>query len=136
MRPDPRDEGGRWLDQAARDLDDAAYNRDGGRHNVACFLAQQAAEKALKGFLFFHGAEVVREHAVSDLCERAAGVDPRFREITGDCAHLDVYYIPTRYPDGLPGGLPSSAFGPPDSERALALGRKVIDTVRAALPRD
>jgi len=51
MRPDPRAEGERWLSQSERDLDDARYLREGGRHNLACYQAQQAAEKALKAVL-------------------------------------------------------------------------------------
>ena len=44
--------GARWVSQAARDLDDAVYLRDGGRHNTACFMAHQAAVKALTGYLY------------------------------------------------------------------------------------
>ena len=49
MTPHPREEGLRWLSQARRDMDDARYARDGQRFNLACFLCQQSAEKAVKG---------------------------------------------------------------------------------------
>lgn len=39
-------EADRWLEQARRDLDDARYAAQGKGWNLACFLAQQAAEKA------------------------------------------------------------------------------------------
>lgn len=132
MRPDPRQEGRRWLEQAQRDLDDARYAREGGRHNLACFLCQQAAEKALKGLLVLHGEEFLWGHSVADLCERAAERAPEFRELRAQGAGLDVYYIPTRYPNGLPGGLPADAFGPEDSERALARAATIIDAVAKA----
>jgi hypothetical protein len=48
MKNDAEGEGRRWLEQARADLDDAAYLLAGSRFNVACFIAQQAAEKALK----------------------------------------------------------------------------------------
>jgi HEPN domain-containing protein len=51
MKPNPREEGLRWLHQAQQDLDDARYAFDGKRFNLTCFLAQQAAEKAIKGFM-------------------------------------------------------------------------------------
>ncbi len=57
MKQSKDKEGKRWLDQALRDMDDAAYARDGKRYNLCCFLAQQAAEKALKAFLYAQGAE-------------------------------------------------------------------------------
>jgi len=46
-----KEEAKRWFLQALRDLDDAKFNLSGGRFNVVCFLAQQAAEKALKSYL-------------------------------------------------------------------------------------
>ena len=41
-------EGTRWVQQAEHDLEDAKYNREGGKHNLTCFLSQQAAEKQSK----------------------------------------------------------------------------------------
>ena len=37
-----------WLAQAERDLDQARASRNDGRHEWACFAAQQSAEKAVK----------------------------------------------------------------------------------------
>ena len=56
MNNDRRSEGNRWLDQARQDLEDASYCLEGKKYNVACFLSQQSAEKALKGYLVFRGA--------------------------------------------------------------------------------
>ena len=69
--PDNHSEGRRWLRQARQDLTDAAFAKDGGRFNLACFLGQQAAEKAIKAFLYFRGAEDVWGHSLIDLCEDA-----------------------------------------------------------------
>ncbi|MBU4194349.1 MAG: HEPN domain-containing protein [Actinobacteria bacterium] len=51
MRPDPEREYKRWKKQADLDLDDAEYSAQGKRCHLACFLSQQAAEKALKAWL-------------------------------------------------------------------------------------
>lgn len=67
MRRIPEEEGKRWLRQAERDLDDARYAFKGKRYNLTCFLAQQAAEKALKGYLYAQGAELVMGHSVREL---------------------------------------------------------------------
>ena len=64
-------EGLRWVRQAEEDLKDSKYNSEGGKHHLACFLSQQAAEKAVKGYLYFRGAEDVWGHSLSDLCEDA-----------------------------------------------------------------
>jgi len=46
-----------WLAQAVRDLEQAQESRDSGRHEWACFAAQQSAEKAVKALHLHHGQE-------------------------------------------------------------------------------
>ncbi len=135
MRPDPRHEGRRWFDQAVQDLDDATFNRDGARYNVACFLSQLAAEKAVKAVLVRNGLETPWGHSVAELCGQAAAFDPPFADLLGVGGALDLFYIPTRYPNGLPGGLPSNAFSDEDADRALDKAAQVIEAARAALER-
>ncbi len=89
------DEAKRWFKQAEQDLDDAKYNLKGKRYNVACFLAQQAAEKVLKAYLYFKGAEEVWGHSIADLCQDVISLDKNFNEWKTKLAPLDKYYIPT-----------------------------------------
>ncbi|MCD6327141.1 HEPN domain-containing protein [bacterium] len=126
---DARHEAGRWLSQAQRDLDDARFNLEGTRNNVACFMAQQAAEKSLKAFLYGQGEEIVWGHSASDLCKRCSAFDPEFQDILASASALDKYYIPTRYPNGLPGGIPSDVFDAHDASRALSLADEVVGFV-------
>lgn len=42
---------------------------------------------------------------------------------------MPVIFIPTRYPNGLPGGIPSEAFSEEDAKRALDMAEKVIALV-------
>lgn len=58
MSRDALAEGRRWLDQADHDLATAELLIEHERAPVACFLAQQAAEKALTGLLYRHDADV------------------------------------------------------------------------------
>lgn len=132
MRPDPREEGRRWVDQALRDLDDARFARDGGRYSLACFLSQQAAEKALKGFLYLREEEYARGHSVAELCDRAAEHAAAFAELRPRVAGLDLFHIPTRYPNGLPGGLPADAFDRDEADRAIDRADQVLRTVAEA----
>ncbi len=126
---DFENEAGRWLQQANKDLDDARYTAQGRRFNITCFLAQQAADKALKDCLYHLGEELVLGHCCADLCKRCAVLDMRFHDIRASAAALDKHYFPTRYPNGLPGGIPSEAFDEVDAERALTLSQRVIDFV-------
>lgn len=128
-----RIEGERWLRQAKRDLDDARYLFEGCRYNQSCFIAQQAAEKALKAFLYSKGAEQVWGHSVSELCTDATGIDSAFERLKADATALDKYYIPTRYPNGLPGGIPSDAYLEEDAESALSHAKRVLDAVESII---
>lgn len=130
MQKEATEEARRWFEQAEHDLKAADHSRCGGFHNVACFWAQQAAEKALKAFLHSKGVELLYEHSVADLTKRASKYDASFSRIRRNAALLDKYYIPTRYPNGLPGGIPAEAFDDEDSTRALKLAHQVLETVR------
>ncbi len=132
MQPDAEKEARRWFSQAERDLDDARYNEAGGRYNWACFVAQQAAEKALKAFLIFRGEEAWG-HSVAELCETAAAVDGALAALKSEAAPLDKFYILTRYPNGLPGGIPAEAFSREDALSALEMAARVIAQVRQLL---
>jgi HEPN domain-containing protein len=130
MRLDPYEEGMRWLLQATQDLDDANYNLKGKRYHLACFLSQQAGEKALKAFLYSKGEEMVLGHSVARLLKSAIGHDLDPEAIKGT-AGLDKYYIPTRYPNGLPGGVPYEAFDEGDALKAIGLASRIVDHVGA-----
>ncbi|MGC9318196.1 MAG: HEPN domain-containing protein [Armatimonadota bacterium] len=126
MRHDPRAEGRRWRDQARSDLRDGRILAEAGSHPSARFSAQHAAEKALKAVLPSLGEEPWG-HSLSELLQAVA----ERAEVAGRLAragHLDVYYIATRYPNGLPpGGRPQDVFGVEQSEEALGLAQKVIE---------
>ena len=70
---------------------------------------------------------------MAELCDDAAAHDTAFADIRGEAAALDQYYIPTRYPNGLPGGIPADAYTKVDAARALDLATRVIDLVGAKL---
>ena len=127
---DYRKEGARWFRQAVQDLDDADFTRDGSRFNLACFLGQQAAEKALKAYLYHRGAEDVWGHSLIDLCEDAKLFDMFFDTVKSEARQLDKYYEITRYPTYLPSGIPSEAFDEVDADRSIELAQGVVDFVR------
>jgi HEPN domain-containing protein len=129
MKNDRMNDAGRWLDQARADLEDAKYLLKGGRFNTACFTAQQAAEKALKAFLYFKGAVEVWGRSVADLCTNCAELETSFSELVKPGALLDKYYIPTRYPNGLPGGIPKNAFDEVEADRAVEIAKRIIEQV-------
>jgi len=48
---------------------------------------------------------------------------------------LDQYYVPTRYPNALPGGVPHRAFTEAQAREALAGCERILDAVRAEIGR-
>lgn len=136
MKHNKEREAERWLRQAERDLDDAKYLALGKRYNLACFLAQQSAEKAIKAYLYFQGIEEVWGHSVAELCADAESFNSDFKELKQKAASLDKYYIPTRYPNGLPGGIPSEIYQEEDAKQALFLADKVIEFVKNKISTD
>jgi HEPN domain-containing protein len=126
---EPEHEARRWLRQSEYDLRSARHSAGGAFYAAACFQAQQAAEKALKAYLYAQGERIVLGHSVAELVARCIGHDERFSALQPELGALDRLYIPTRYPNGLPGGIPAEAFAPTDAQRAISLAEQAITFV-------
>lgn len=131
--PENWPEAERWRRQSKHDLDDARFASGGGRHALACFLAQQCAEKSLVAYLYARGADAVWGHALADLCTEAMAFDRSFDLIKSVAILLDKYYAITRYPTALPGGIPWDAFDARESARAIEIARDVDEFIDARL---
>jgi HEPN domain-containing protein len=66
----------------------------------------------------------------------AIEIDSDFKEVAS-AKKLDRYYIPTRYPNGLPGGIPSRYFDDPrEAKEAMQLAKNAIDLIEKKLEED
>jgi len=119
----------RWLRQSKHDAAAAEVNRREGYPEIACFLSQQAAEKALKAFLYQQGERPVIGHSVYLLCRKCQTYEEEFSSILDTCKELDQYYIPTRYPNALPGGIPHEVFIDAHAREALKMLERVMALV-------
>ena len=127
------EEAQRWLSQAQYDLQAAQVNEQNGIYAWACFLCQQAAEKALKAFLYAQGQGPVIGHSSFRLAQECTRSDPKFDTIVRACKTLDGYHIPTRYPNGLPGGIPHEVYDEIDAAEALDAARAVMSLIVAKI---
>ncbi|GAB4109598.1 MAG: HEPN domain-containing protein [Acidobacteriota bacterium] len=127
------EEGRRWLRRAQVDLGWLPELVRRGVFSLVCFQAQQAAEKALVGFLCTRGEEAVTGHSVRRLAERAGEYDPAFARGLERWSILDSFYIPTRYPNGLPEGIPAEVYNRAAAEQAGELALEVVREVDARL---
>lgn len=119
-----------WFAQAERDLDHARAAQRDGRHEWACFAAEQAAEKAVKALHLRLGQEAWG-HAVARLLAELPIAVPD--GLVDRAKVLDNFYIPTRYPNGHPEGAPFEHFGPLQSDEAIRHAGAIVEFVRSSL---
>lgn len=124
-----RAEAHRWLQTARGDLETARVLADHDRWAHACFHSQQAAEKALKAVWYSRdgdpwGHSVLQ--LIDDLGELDRETHAQLRDLREAAARLDRYYVPTRYPNGLPDITPDQAFFASDAASALDAADTVL----------
>ena len=128
---EPNREAGRWLRQAESDLGYAELGLREGFFAQTCFQCQQVCEKAIKALRYGRGERIVFGHALVELAA-SLEVMAKFHQ---RLSVLDQYYVPTRYPNGLPGGIPSDVYTRDQAAAAVDTARRVVAAVRAELRR-
>ncbi|MGB9705851.1 MAG: HEPN domain-containing protein [Pyrobaculum sp.] len=123
-----------WLSDAEDDLAAALDLVRLGRYAKACFLAQQAAEKALKALLIAKSGRYARSHSVLALVLEAERLGlappPELREAAEE---LDRHYVPSRYPNAWPWGPPHAHYRAADAEKCIKNAEAVLEYVRRAV---
>lgn len=109
----------RWLDFAKEDLHLAQLAFKDQIFNQVCFHSQQGVEKILKGYLSYKLQPTPKTHSLIELYRICKEISSDFPDIENDCLKLDSYYIPTRYPDALPGTGPDGLPDQSDAKEAL-----------------
>lgn len=122
-----------WLSRARGDLQYVAFGVD--RADLTwgtCFHAQQAAEKALKGYLVWLGAtRAPRTHdllRVAELVAQSGGKSPAEDPLL----FLNAYAVECRYPEDLAEGEVTLDT----ARRAADYAREVVSFVCAAMAED
>jgi len=131
MQREPIEVAKRWLAQADADLAAGQRNRESAF--LACFLAQQSAEKALKGLLQWSRGDHQRIHLIASLLDECALAGPVPEALDAAARTLDKYYTTTRYPDALDYALPAESFSVREADEALRIAGEVASYVRKRL---
>jgi len=119
-----------WLAQAERDLEQARASREEGRHEWACFAAQQGAEKAVKA-LHLHLGQEAWGHVIARLLgELPLSADAA---LIDKARVLDNFYVGTRYPNGHPEGPPFEHYGEIQSREAITYAGEIVEFARSAM---
>ncbi len=119
-----------WLHKATGDVRAAEICRGAQPPipDAAAFHCQQAAEKAIKGFLTLHGRVFRKSHSIEHIGALALAVDPSLRAAMERASPLTEYAWKFRYP-GTP-GEPSAA----EVDEALAAARELLHEISQRLP--
>ena len=119
-----------WLRKAESDIADASRTLGSdGPFDTACFHAQQAAEKLLKGFLALRGQPIPRTHDLEELQRMCLAVEPELGIAAFDLSELTSYAVEMRY---------DFEFWP-DAETArgaVELVRRLRGAIIAAVPEE
>ena len=135
MRTGPYDEGVNWLEQAKEDLRWTWDLAERGGYRIACFLAKQVGETALKAFALSQGEEIVLGHSVERLCHLAARWEPQFGELVIRWALLDGYFVATRYPNSIPDSIPARVYTQEAAREAAGLASEIVSFVEELIDR-
>ncbi len=89
-----------WFAKADEDLELARRALGPGRplSALACYLAQQCAEKYLKGYLVAHDVPFRLVHDLDYLIQLCAPLNPAFESLTPAAEILNTYISTGRYP--------------------------------------
>lgn len=93
-----------WLQYAENDLVAARFlfGMKPLPPEIICFHCQQAAEKALKAYLAYHGTNVPKTHDLTNLNKLCAAHEKDLESLAEQCIALNDYAVTIRYPDESP----------------------------------
>ena len=124
-----RTEAKHWYSQARFDLEAARGSAAAGHWEWACFQAQQAAEKGSTALLLRQGKRQFLSHSIHDLLDEIQKFAPEFESVS-EARRLNEYYIPTRYPNGLPGTVvPHDFYDEKEARECVDLAESVLELI-------
>lgn len=120
------------MGQALRDIAMAQKAAESGFFEWACFISQQAGEKALKAVYQKKGG-VAWGHSVFDLLSGLSGDRDISADLFRDARALDRWYILARYPNGFPSGIPGDYVTREDADGAIGSAGRIIQFCQGIL---
>src|ERR1700678_465910 len=121
-----------WLVKAWRDLETAPRAGEGKPpfYDVAVYHCQQAAEKAVKAYLVYHGKPFEKTHDIEVLADIASELDSTFSELAEAADVLTPYATRFRYPNATFAVEPE----PAEYNQAMSHAQAIYDFVLKLLP--
>ena len=124
------EEAKRWWKQAENDLGFAELGLSGGYFSQVCFQCHQVAEKALKAL---HYGILGKRFVIGHSLTRLGGELNIEKPLLDRLAILDQYYIPTRYPNGLPDAAPFEVYTKGQAQEAVETAKEILQHAESVL---
>lgn len=125
-----------WLFYAQEDLRGAEGMLRDEIFNLVCFLSQQCVEKVLKALLVYEGEIAPKSHDLVDLLKRLKENRGELLEFKEETRWLNRFYVPTRYPDTLPGSLPEGLPNKEDAQKSVEIAHKIFEKGKEILEKE
>ncbi len=116
-----------WLFFAKQDLQVAHILLHEEIYTQVCFHSQQCVEKSLKAVIAHQGHAPPRIHAITDLLKLIPA--SLAATLPAKIIQLDLLYMPTRYPDTLPGTFPDGLPNQQQAQETLEWAQEVLEKV-------
>ena len=121
-----------WFNQTMRDLEQAKDSQQAGRHEWACFAAQQAGAKSAKALQLSSGRRS-RIYSISEIFEKLHEIIQIPGEIFDKGRMLDNLYIPARYPNIHHQGAPFEHYDQVQSDASISYAIEIINFASARM---
>ena len=122
-----------WLLAADLDLRAARGSLKEDVPNIACFYLTSPLRKCLKAYLLQRDLKVRQIHSLVELLDMAALNAVGLKTFSVQIVFLNQFYIPTRYPDALPGSLPEGLPTKDVAEKAIVYATKIVEFIKSLL---
>ncbi len=121
-----------WLNKSRKDMRSAEHGFTASPPLLedVLFHCQQAAEKALKGFLTWHDIPFRKTHSLEEIGQQCVTIDPTMRELLDRVVPLTEYAWKFRYP----GELEEPSIQ--EAKDSLQIAKDFCDAILARLPED
>jgi HEPN domain-containing protein len=122
-----------WYEQGKRDLERARLDVHHRFYEWACFTSQQSAEKVIKGLALKLGL-TIWGHSLTEILRILSERIEIPEQLKDEAKLLDLYYIPSRYPNGFPLGKPADYFTEKQAREAIDAADHILRFCESHLP--
>lgn len=123
-----------WHEQGKRDLERARLDVDHRFFEWACFTSQQSSEKVINGLALKLGL-TIWTHSLTEILRILAERIEIPEQLKDEAKLLDLYYIPSRYPNGFPSGKPGDYFTEKQAREAIDAAYHILRFCESHLAR-